>query len=100
MRHAVIPLFVAVVAFSLVASVASAGRRAESSSETLTFTTSVLLQSNGSSEPAVAIGADGTAVFTGLSWRLFQKNVVAGPFGAGAGFPGAAGAPTWRGRGG
>src|SRR2546426_3119085 len=92
MRHAVILLFVAVVAFSLVASVASAGRPAGSSSETLTFTTSVLLQSNGSSEPAVAIGADGTAVFTGLSWRLFQTNVWAAPVGATPGFQGAPGA--------
>src|SRR3989454_3310298 len=97
MRHAVILLFVAVVAFSLVASVASAGRPAGLSSGTLSFTTSVLLQSNGSSEPAVAIGADGTAVLTGLSWRLFQTNVWAGAFGAAAGLPGAAGAPIGEG---
>src|SRR2546427_4349004 len=79
MRHAVILLFVAVVAFSLVASVASAGRPAGLSSGTLSFTTSVLLQSNGSSEPAVAIGADGTAVLTGLSWRVFSKKSWEGP---------------------
>ena len=100
MRHAVIPLFVAVVAFSLVASVASAGRPAGSSSETLTFTTSVLLQSNGSSEPAVAIGADGTAVFTGLSWRLFQTNVWTAPFGATPVFQGAPDAQIGKGIGG
>src|SRR3989475_11105206 len=81
MRHAVILLFVAVVAFSLVASVASAGRPAGLSSGTLGFTTSVLLQSNGSSEPAVAIGADGTAGFTGLSWRGVSKQVWAAPLG-------------------
>src|SRR2546426_9179339 len=76
MRHAVILLFVALVAFSLVASVGSAGRPAGLSSGALSFGTNVLLQSNGSSEPAVAIGADGTAVFTGLSWRLFPTKML------------------------
>src|SRR3989475_7370895 len=97
MRHAVILLFVAVVAFSLVASVASAGRPAGLSSGTLGFTTSVLLQSNGSSEPAVAIGADGTAVFTGLSWRFFQKKMWTAPVRAGPVFPRAPGAPVGEG---
>src|SRR2546425_954062 len=97
MRHAVILLFVAVVAFSLVASVASAGRPAGLSSGTLGFTTSVLLQSNGSSEPAVAIGADGTAVFTGLSWRVVPTEVWAGPVWGTPGFPRAPGAPTRNG---
>src|SRR2546428_7453075 len=87
MRHAVILLFVAVVAFSLVASVASAGRPAGLSSGTLGFTTSVLLQSNGSSEPAVAIGADRTAVFTGLSWRLLPTTMLGGAVSGGAGVP-------------
>src|SRR2546428_6179473 len=100
MRHAVILLFVAVVAFSLVASVASAGRPAGLSSGTLGFTTSVLLQSNGSSEPAVAIGADGAAVFTGLSWRLFQTNVWTAPFGATPVFQGAPDAQIGKGIGG
>src|SRR2546428_8937612 len=100
MRHAVILLFVAVVAFSLVASVASAGRPAGLSSGTLGFTTSVLLQSNGSSEPAVAIGADGTAVFTGLSWRVFPKKVWAAPVGGAPGFPSGPGAPNGEGSGG
>src|SRR2546427_7409079 len=100
MRHAVILLFVAVVAFSLVASVASAGRPAGLSSGTLGFTTSVLLQSNGSSEPAVAIGADGTAVFTGLSWRLFQTNVWTAPFGETPVFQGAPDAQIGKGIGG
>src|SRR3989442_12079912 len=89
MRHAVIPLFVAVVAFCLVASVASAGRPAGLSSGTLGFTTSVLLESNGSSEPAVAIGADGRVVYTALSWILFRTNVWTGPFGSTPTFQGA-----------
>src|SRR2546427_7910987 len=97
MRHAVIPLFVAVVAFSLVASVASAGRPAGLSSGTLGFTTSVLLQSNGSSEPAVAIGADGTAVFTGLSWRVFSTNVLAAAVRGEPGFPRGPGAAAREG---
>src|SRR2546428_10971047 len=100
MRHAVILLFVAVVAFSLVASVASAGRPAGLSSGTLGFTTSVLLQSNGSSEPAVAIGADGTAVFTGLSWRVFPKKWWGGAFWGAPVFQKGAGAPTGEGGGG
>src|SRR5437879_10064416 len=100
MRHAVILLFVAVVAFSLVASVASAGRPAGLSSGALSFGTNVLLQSNGSSEPAVAIGADGTAVFTGLSWRLFQTNVWTAPFGETPVFQGAPDAQIGKGIGG
>src|SRR3989475_8942855 len=70
MRHAVIPLFVAVVALSLVASVASGGRPAGSSSETLTLATSAPPHSNGSREPAVAICADRTPAVTRLSWRV------------------------------
>ncbi len=88
MRHRLIMLVVAIL-ISVLASSASAGRPTAAGSATISFTTNVLLQDNGSSEPAVAIGPDGTVVYTALSWRLFQTNVWKAPFGSAPVFQGA-----------
>ena len=82
-------MLVVAVSFSMLASAVSAGRPGPSSSGTTSFTTSELLRDNGSSEPAVTIGADGTVVYTALSWQLFQTNTWKSPFGSTPVFQGA-----------
>src|SRR6266487_2656489 len=88
MRYTLVILVVA-ISISVLASSASAGKPTAAGSATISFTTNVLLQDNGSSEPAVAIGLDGTVVYTALSWRLFQTNVWKAPFGGTPVFQGA-----------
>src|SRR6266699_1351825 len=88
MRYTLVILVVA-ISISVLASSASAGKPTAAGSATISFTTNVLLQDNGSSEPAVAIGLDGTVVYTALSWRLFQTNVWKAPFGSAPVFQGA-----------
>src|SRR6266487_1041800 len=88
MRHTLIMLVVA-ISFSVLASSASAGKPSAAGPGTISFATDILLQDNGSSEPAVAIGSDGTVVYTALSWRLFQTNVWKAPFGSTPVFQGA-----------
>src|SRR6266568_778502 len=87
MRYTLVILVVA-ISISVLASSASAGKPTAAGSATISFTTNVLLQDNGSSEPAVAIGLDGTVVYTALSWRLFQTNVWKAPFGSAPVFQG------------
>ncbi|HEX9340947.1 MAG TPA: sialidase family protein [Thermoplasmata archaeon] len=89
MRHMWIVMFTVAVSLSLFASTASAGKPAAAGPGTISFATDILLQDNGSSEPAVAIGSDGTVVYTALSWRLFQTNVWKAPFGSTPVFQGA-----------
>ena len=78
-------VYVTVLAAMLIAGVAFVAQRAAPSagakSGTITFTNTPLLVPNGSSEPAVTIGADGTMVLSGLSWQLFQTNIWKGTFG-------------------
>jgi len=49
---------------------------------TLSFTNTPLLRPDGSSEPAISIGLDGTMGLSGLSWTQFFTNVWKGPFGS------------------
>src|SRR5881409_4122513 len=48
----------------------------------LSFTNTPLLRPDGSSEPAISIGLDGTMGLSGLSWTQFFTNVWKGPFGS------------------
>jgi len=49
---------------------------------TLSFTNTPLLRPEGSSEPAISVGLDGTTALSGLSWTQFFTNVWNGPFGS------------------
>src|SRR6266852_9393988 len=49
---------------------------------TPSFNNTPLLRPDGSSEPAIAIGLDGTMGLSGLSWTQFFTNVWKGPFGS------------------
>jgi len=49
---------------------------------TLSFTNTPLLRPDGSSEPAISVGLDGTTALSGLSWTQFFTNVWKGPFGS------------------
>ncbi len=55
---------------------------------TLSFTNTPLLRPDGSSEPAISVGLDGTTAFSGLSWTQFFTNVWKGPFGSTPAFQG------------
>lgn len=59
-----------------------AAHQASAAPSTLSFSNTALLRPDGSSEPAVTIGGDGTMVLSGLSWELFQTNVWKGAFGS------------------
>src|SRR5712691_4476114 len=48
----------------------------------LSFTNTPLLRPDGSSEPAISIGLDGTMGLSGLSWTQFFTNVWKGLFGS------------------
>src|SRR5881409_158980 len=50
-------------------------------SNKLSFTNIPLLRPDGSSEPELSIGADGTVVYVGLSWTQFFTNTWKGSFG-------------------
>jgi hypothetical protein len=52
------------------------------------FTITPLLRPDGSSEPAITIGRDGTMALSGLSWNEFFTNVWKGPFGSTPAFQG------------
>src|SRR5207244_9308963 len=52
------------------------------------FTITPLLRPDGSSEPAITIGLDGTMALTSLSWTQFATNVWKGPFGSTPDFQG------------
>jgi len=54
------------------------------------FTITPLLRPDGSSEPAITIGLDGTMALTSLSWTEFFTNVWKGPFGSTPTFQGQA----------
>ncbi|HXI65744.1 MAG TPA: hypothetical protein VNH14_14690 [Gemmatimonadales bacterium] len=57
-------------------------------STTLSFSNTALLRPDGSSEPAMSIGLDGTMGLSGLSWTQFFTNVWKGPFGSTPAFQG------------
>jgi hypothetical protein len=54
----------------------------------LGFTNTPLLRPDGSSEPAIAIRADGTMALTALSWERFVTHLWKGPFGSTPAFQG------------
>jgi hypothetical protein len=54
----------------------------------LTFVNIPLIRPDGSSEPEVTIGPDGTAVFVGLSWTQFATNTWKAAFGQTPAFQG------------
>jgi hypothetical protein len=56
---------------------------------TTSFSNIPLIVQNGSSEPAVAIDANGDVVFSALSWQLFQTNIWTASFGTTPVFQGA-----------
>ncbi len=56
---------------------------------TVGFTITPLIRPDGSSEPELAIGADGSVVYAALSWTKFQTNVWTGHFGSTPVFQGA-----------
>jgi hypothetical protein len=72
----------------LAASFALFARGTSAATRTLSFTNTPLLRPDGSSEPAVTIGSDGTMVLSGLSWQLFQTNLWKGAFGSTPAFQG------------
>ncbi|OLB69188.1 hypothetical protein AUI06_09405 [archaeon 13_2_20CM_2_52_21] len=53
-----------------------------------TFVNVPLIRPDGSSEPEVTVGADGTAVFVGLSWTQFATNTWKATFGQTPAFQG------------
>ena len=55
---------------------------------TLSFANTPLLRPDGSSEPAISVGLDGTMALSGLSWTQFFTNVWKGPFGSTPAFQG------------
>lgn len=78
------------------------GVRGASAAQTggISFTTTPLLRPDGSSEPAVTIGNDGTMVLSGLSWQLFQTNLWKGQFGSTPTFQGGVDSSIGKGVGG
>ncbi|HET9598182.1 MAG TPA: sialidase family protein [Anaeromyxobacteraceae bacterium] len=67
---------------------APAGAFAATTAGRLGFTNTPLTRPEGDSEPAVAIGRDGTMAVTGLNWLTFGTNLWTGTFGS---------TPTFRG---
>lgn len=56
--------------------------------QSLNFTNTPLVRSDGDSEPAISIDGTGSMAISGLSWTLFNTNYWSGPFGS---------TPTFRG---
>jgi len=75
------------IALSLLVSSVSAAKPGSTTS-TVSFSSSALALDSGSSEPAVTIGPDGTAVLTSLSWITFGMNVWKTTFGGSPAFQG------------
>ena len=80
MRFGFVALLVVAVSLCMLSSSVSAAKPVTTSS--IAFSNTSLLLTSGSSEPAVAIGPDGTTVFTSLSWITFGTNVWKTSFGS------------------
>ncbi|HEX8033402.1 MAG TPA: sialidase family protein [Ktedonobacterales bacterium] len=91
---------VALLASGLILATHRAASQVAAAPATPTFSITPLLRPDGSSEPAVTIGADGTMVLSGLSWTLFQTNIWKGAFGSTPTFQGGVDSSIGKGIGG
>ena len=91
---------VGLAVFLFLATAASLAVAPAAATTTTSFTNIPLIVSNGSSEPAVTIDANGNVVFSALSWILFQTNIWKAPFGTTPVFQGAPDASIDKGIGG
>ncbi len=83
-----------------VSAAANAASPAPSAPSTATFSNFQLIRPDGGSEPAIAIGPDGTVALGSLSWELYQTNVWRGSFGTAPSFIGPIDAQIGKGIGG
>lgn len=66
----------------------STGASSEVRTAGISFTNTALLRPDGSSEPAISVGADGTMAVSALSWQNFFTHAWKGPFGSTPAFQG------------